>query len=313
MSSIQISVIIPCFNCKHTLDRTLTSLQKQKGVNIEIIAVEDGPEVSVKNTLKNYRNVKHHAHDFNKGASTARNTGLNIASGDYVLFLDADDELSEDYLANMYLIARETNANVTFGCVRKITSGKKVRSTFTPRYLENYMDVIKRCLLGNTGPGVHGILWEYDFINKIGGWNEELGRNDDGELLIRAMTFKPKIAQNYSGFGIYNLSTSASLSKKYDKRAFDAEYHIGKIIKSLKLVDLKDHYTVFEFITALRAKALNLDKELWWMIHENKWKIQKTNALKMRKLYLICYLTYRILGLKTSIFLYKNITNIIKK
>lgn len=96
-----ISVIIPVYNAEKTLERCIDSILNQTYDKLEIIIVEDGSKDSslkiCKEYEKKYSNIKV-IHQENLGANAARKTGIKVAKGDYVSFIDSDDWLS----ANMY-------------------------------------------------------------------------------------------------------------------------------------------------------------------------------------------------------------------
>lgn len=94
-----ISVIIPAYNIEKYIGRCLDSLLKQTYKNLEIIVVDDG---STDDTAKiideytySYDNIKV-IHKANSGVSATRNTGIDIAKGDYIGFVDGDDTVDDD-------------------------------------------------------------------------------------------------------------------------------------------------------------------------------------------------------------------------
>lgn len=108
---MKVSIIVPIYNVEKSLYRCVDSILKQTLKDIEIILVDDGssdkcPEICDKYQLIDER-VKV-IHKNNGGVSSARNAGLQIATGDYVGFVDSDDWIEEDmyeillYLANKY-------------------------------------------------------------------------------------------------------------------------------------------------------------------------------------------------------------------
>ncbi len=101
MSYELISIIVPCYNQAQYLDECLQSVVEQTYKNWECIIVNDGSldntkEIAGKWTEK-YNHFKYLYKD-NGGLSSARNTGINIAQGTYILPLDADDKISINYL-----------------------------------------------------------------------------------------------------------------------------------------------------------------------------------------------------------------------
>lgn len=97
---MKFSVIIPVYKAENTLNRCVDSLLKQNRTDTEIILVNDGSPDSSGEICRKYAdscpNVKYIEKE-NGGVSTARNVGLRAASGDYVLFVDSDDRVTDDY------------------------------------------------------------------------------------------------------------------------------------------------------------------------------------------------------------------------
>lgn len=121
--NFKISVIIPVYNCEDFLQKTINSIVDQTYKNLEIILVDDGssdlsPQICDKWTKKDSR-IKV-IHKPNGGASSARNAGLDIASGDYIAFVDGDDYIDLDMYETMlsHIIQYDTDA-ASCGMVRE--------------------------------------------------------------------------------------------------------------------------------------------------------------------------------------------------
>lgn len=88
------SVIIPVYNSEKTIKRCIESITSQKRTDVEIIIINDGStdmsEGFCKNLQNEYNNIVY-IHKENGGVSSARNSGLSVASGKYVMFVDSDD------------------------------------------------------------------------------------------------------------------------------------------------------------------------------------------------------------------------------
>ena len=102
-----VSVIVPCYNCEKTVERTLDSLRNQTLKDLEIIAINDGSEDNTLKVLQNYQqqypelNLKIFSKE-NEGIAEARNFGLSRVSGEYFGFLDSDDYAEPGMFEDLY-------------------------------------------------------------------------------------------------------------------------------------------------------------------------------------------------------------------
>lgn len=130
-NNINISVIIPAYNCEKTIPKTLKSILHQQQAPMEIIIINDGStdntgEMCKKYSAK-YKNIKVIDLKKNKGVSNARNVGIKFAKGNYIHFVDADDTVEE----NIYsIVLKELKKNrvecIEFGSNFVIENGKKI-------------------------------------------------------------------------------------------------------------------------------------------------------------------------------------------
>lgn len=116
----QISIIIPVYNAESTIENTLESLLQQTYKNIEIICVDDGSSDDSLQVLNNYSNTYPEIikviHQENKGVSVARNTGIDTANGEILMFVDADDKLMPYACQRINEVFSNANPEVfTFG------------------------------------------------------------------------------------------------------------------------------------------------------------------------------------------------------
>ena len=96
---IKLSIIIPMYNTEPYIDALLKALAPQLTPEVELIVVDDGSNFPF---LPPYPSIKVFRHDHNKGVSAARNTGLKKAKGQYIVFVDSDDLVSEDYVSQIF-------------------------------------------------------------------------------------------------------------------------------------------------------------------------------------------------------------------
>ena len=123
------SVIVPVYNVEKYLDRCINSIISQKYNNFELILVDDGspdncPEIC-DNWAKKDSRIKV-IHKENGGLSSARNAALDIAKGDYILFVDSDDYVESNYFDEIEKFA-ERNSLIVFTAIQKKPNGDKKR------------------------------------------------------------------------------------------------------------------------------------------------------------------------------------------
>lgn len=115
--TIMISVLIPLYNKEKQIEQTIHSILKQSFQNYEIIIIDDGStDHSIEEVKKITDSRIRLIHQSNAGVSAARNRGIKEARGEYIAFLDADDEWKPDYLKTQYeLVQKYPECNV-FAC-----------------------------------------------------------------------------------------------------------------------------------------------------------------------------------------------------
>ena len=111
----KVSVIVPIYNKEKVLKRNVHTILNQTLKDIEIILINDGSTDRsgqiCEDIQRNDKRVKV-MHQPNKGVSVARNTGISVATGDYIGFVDPDDWIELDMYENMYTKIKETHANI---------------------------------------------------------------------------------------------------------------------------------------------------------------------------------------------------------
>lgn len=112
-----ISVIIPVYNAEKYLHQCLESVLSQTYKNIEIILIDDGSKDSSGAICDDYASKYpfiRAIHKRNGGASSARNVGIDNATGKYIFFLDSDDWIEHDALEKLIVAANQENADLVF-------------------------------------------------------------------------------------------------------------------------------------------------------------------------------------------------------
>jgi glycosyltransferase involved in cell wall biosynthesis len=181
------SIIIPCYNHAHFLSDCLDSILQQRIQGIEIVLVDDGSEDDTRILCLSYQakfpDISY-VYQSNQGLSVARNAGMKQSSGEYLLFLDADDWLEPTFLETLKLTLAKAPSfdlcRVGYGYWDQPGGRCFHRHSPSPSF-EVYPDVLTQ----NLGP-CHSILIRSDFANSLGGFDPLLKSCEDWDFWIRA-------------------------------------------------------------------------------------------------------------------------------
>lgn len=111
-----ISIVVPVYNGEKTIEECLASICRQAYNNLEIIVINDGSRDSTEAICEKYKaqdsRITIYRQD-NAGLSAARNTGIRLARGEYICFIDADDYLENGYVSSLYNHMQQYQADLT--------------------------------------------------------------------------------------------------------------------------------------------------------------------------------------------------------
>src|ERR1041385_3598936 len=103
MTELLISIIIPCYNAANYIGETLNSILQQDQENFEVIVIDDGSTDESKQRIESFNDKRIiYKYQNNQGVSAARNKGMNFAKGAYIVFFDADDMMTSNFLSARY-------------------------------------------------------------------------------------------------------------------------------------------------------------------------------------------------------------------
>mgnify|MGYP001203296521 CR=1 FL=1 len=180
---MDISVIIPTYNRKHTLKRAIQSVEQQSLPPSEIIVVDDGSNDGTEEWVKkNYPNVKY-VYQKNSGVSSARNEGIKISRGNWIALLDSDDE----WLPNkIYKQTNEiqANSNIKIHHSNEIWIRNGVRVNQMKKHKKFGGHIFEKCLdMCRISPS--SVLIKRDVFDDIGTFDESLRVCEDYNLWLR--------------------------------------------------------------------------------------------------------------------------------
>lgn len=122
-----ISVVVPAYNCEKYLERALGSALDQSWTNIEIIVIDDGSTDGTAEQAAKFGDKINYVSQSNAGASSARNKGIQLAKGEYIAFLDADDSWVPTKLELQMEVFRR-HPEVVMVCTRSLHLNEELES-----------------------------------------------------------------------------------------------------------------------------------------------------------------------------------------
>lgn len=178
------SVVICTYNREKLLPRALNSLTKQKYKDFEVIIVDDGSTDRTFSIYQEFRNTLNlrYIYQQNKGLSLSRNVGGFSANGEYITFLDSDDEYKDEHLQTRYELLKENrNIDLLMGGVEVIGNNYVPDANNLDKLIN-----ISECVIGGT------FFIKKEFFYKLQGFRQ-LDYSDDYDFYQRALDEKAKI------------------------------------------------------------------------------------------------------------------------
>ncbi len=138
----RISFIVPTYNCENFVEECINSVISQISDKDELVLVDDGSSDGTRDVLKKYENIENINIIFNehKGASGARNKGIDCAKGEYITFIDCDDLLKKGFISKSEELLKKNADLYIFGIERIPIEGNREFWKVRDNYYENVSD-----------------------------------------------------------------------------------------------------------------------------------------------------------------------------
>ncbi|MGL4533664.1 MAG: glycosyltransferase family 2 protein [Fusobacteriaceae bacterium] len=230
--SIDISIIVPVYNSEKLIQKCIMSIINQTLNNIEIIVVNDGSTDSSFNILKEIKDKRLILIDKkNEGVSEARNTALKVAKGKYILNVDSDDFIDENYCNDMYKRAEKDNLDIVLSDIFDV----KIKKTSTLKDLNISDDKII------SGDEYLKIFFIDNFVGF--NWNKLIKRDLYVENNI---TYNKNIAMMEDVLVLIRLLTNSKRIGKINKAYYHYVQHLTNVTSELKNIHLENINLMFE-------------------------------------------------------------------
>lgn len=220
-----ISIVIPVYNKENSVRRCLESLRAQSYKNIQIIVVDDGSiddSLVVCEELEKYDERIVVIHKENGGVSSARNAGLDAVQGEYLLFVDADDYVKEDYVEKLYETLIANGADVV-ECGAQIVDEIEGSSSYRgPKFsvMDNSETIIKNFCRNE---GMTDFLWDKIYRTDIfkGLRFKKWRCSEDFELLARLAVKINKVVAIDEPLYVYVRETGSVGKESFSEKKID--------------------------------------------------------------------------------------------
>lgn len=228
-----VSVIIPCYNAARYLGYTIESVLAQTHGAIELILVNDGSTDDTQKIIQQYRDNRiRYFYQSNKGQSAASNKGLSEARGAYIKFLDADDLINPEHIAQQLKVLEGNEEAVACCAWGRFYNNDISTVQFKDDY--NWQDMAPiewlKAALRHRYDMMPAWLWliPRNLFEKAGGWDERLSLNNDFEFSVRLLLHASRVkfasgAQLYYRSGVKNSLSSLRSAAAYESAYLSAQ------------------------------------------------------------------------------------------
>lgn len=221
----KISVIVPVYQVESFIEETMRSLARQNFTDFEIILVNDGTKdrsidvakLILEKSKLNFIIIN----QVNKGVSASRNVGIMNAKGDWIVCIDSDDYIDENFLKILYNNTKNNNSDVSivnFQYIKENTKVKKLSRNFENKVIKQ-KDILKLFLTRKIKIIIPGMLIKKSFIiqNNLY-YNEKMKFSEDQHYIWRVLFLLEKCIFNNAPLYNYVVrSNSTMTSSNVDK------------------------------------------------------------------------------------------------
>ncbi|MBQ3640956.1 glycosyltransferase family 2 protein [bacterium] len=282
-----ISIIIPVYNAERYISRCLESLINQSYKYLEIICINDKSKDNSLKILQDYSKKDERIivieNTENKGAALTRNAGVDIAKGEYINFIDADDYIDEKYLECMLKKIEETNSDIVLN-MSILTENNNIASEFyhptMPKFNKAGEFFDKISTIHNAPCFIWARMYRKSFLNKFNLRFLDIRATDDVVFNAIVNMYCDKTFVFYGEkyhYNVYNQSVTGNAKNVDDKdlQHIKAYSLIYDFLKERNLLDNRlKLFRVYPFIRVNTDEKFNYYKSFFKKIeadfHKNE-------------------------------------------
>ena len=291
-----ITVIVPVYNVEKFINRCITSIINQSYKNLEIILVDDGSTDNCGKICDDYAKKDNRIkviHKENGGISDARNTGVSVAKGKYVTFIDSDDYVKYDYIEFLYNLIIKNKVKVSI-CSHTVlyNTGLKIEKETEEFSVLDAKTVVRRILYDDgIDTSVWAKMYETTLFNNIKYPKGKLF--EDAAITCRILSICEKIAIGSKSKYFYMIRSDSITNENFNVKKMDlitstkemGEYIIKKYPDLQQAVERRIMYAYLSTLSQLansKEKHLKEQKEMMEYITKNRKKVLKDKNIPKR-------------------------------
>lgn len=235
---VKVSVIIPVYNGEKNLENTVKSILTQSLQDLELILVDDGSNDTCARLCDSIADSDQRVkvlHKNNGGISSARNVGIDNAAGEFLAFVDQDDEVEATMYEELLKKAEDKDYDIVISDFNLIYPDHIITyKTFDIH--DNYSDTYKDMLMHGYGGNVWNMIMRKSLVNSINlRFPEHLRHGEDWYFTFRLFLNTEKVAKVDKSFYQYNLGNPSQVSNNLDERfLFCCMENIDEVIEYMK-------------------------------------------------------------------------------
>jgi glycosyltransferase involved in cell wall biosynthesis len=236
-----VSIIVPIYNSELFIDKCVQSIINQSYNNIEIILVNDGSTDTSKEMCDNYASIDNRIkviHKINGGLVSSRKTGLNLSTGEYILYVDGDDWIEEDLIKHYIEQVIKFNADVVISSHMENLEGRIeiLKNTFPPGFYD------KKKLISTIYPKM---LYNGKF-SQFGIFSYSWGKLYRRELLIKnQLVVTEGITIGEDALCFYPTLLDAEALVILEQPYYHYRQRADSLIKTLKAIEISKIETIY--------------------------------------------------------------------
>lgn len=257
-----LSIIIPMYNTENYIRATLESIRIQDFDDYQIIVVDDGSTDSSLAVAKEYA-VKDERisvlHKENGGQSSARNLGMRYAGGEYILFVDSDDQLAPNVLGRMTEIVRGNELDILRGKLLVI-NGEHEEVDESVDFPNQLMTGREKLILGNISYSMCAYMYRRSFLEENRIQFIEGVFHEDMDFIVRAYVFAKKVMDIDVVFYYYYMREGSTTNSISTKKVFDYYKVAESVLDLTNSLNDSELYEAFlrEYLAFLFSRVVNM-------------------------------------------------------